>query len=291
MNNWLDKQVSLYAAHWDNVGRPATYREILFTEFWKDLDALCDLRRLDHTQPDYKRQAVELKSNLQCYTPAALLACKAAGNVTEIERTGMMQLDFDYNDISEYDVEELKEAVFDLPFVGFCGLSASGLGFYALVLISEPERLTEYAEHCFNVLDAYGIRADRSKGKKVENLRYLSYDKKMLVREHPEALRIKRFQTKQAPIKKYTPTAGNIAKGSSALVTATLRKIQEAQQGQRWQTVQQAAYTLGGLGDQMLLDSIKNEINNNSAFAGEESKYFRCAEDCFAAGSLKPLAK
>lgn len=291
MSNWLDKQVSLYSAVYDNVGRPATFREILLSEFWKDLDALIDIRALDRQDLDYKKKKTELKLNLQCYTPAGLLACKEKKNVIEIERSGIMQLDFDVEQNQDYDVEELKQCVFNLPFIAFCGLSASGDGFYALALIAEPERLSEYAEHCFTVFEAYDIKPDHSKGKKVENLRYLSYDSKMLIRDNPEVLRIKQFQTNPAPKKKFTVYSTSPLGSNKTIVTNQLNEIKNAQVGQRWPTIQKAAYTLGGTGDRDLINLIIAEINANPAFNGEEEKYEDCAVYCFNEGLSNPLPK
>lgn len=289
--NWLDKQVSLYNTHLDNTGRSATFREIFLSDFFEDLETIFELRKLDRSAKHYKLNKLDLKSLLQCYTPAALLASKQKGNLIEIHRTGIMQLDFDHNDIHEYDIEELKQCVFNLPFIGFCGLSCSGDGFYALALIAESERLSEYAEHCFTVLERFGIRADQSKGKKVENLRYLSYDSNMLIRDDPQPLHIKRFQNKPAP-KKTTVSNYPVQSysGNEGLIKASLNKIKNAVTGQRWLTVQQAAFTLGGLGDQSLIHAIKSEIESNPEFNGQEAKYCKCAEDCFKAGSEMPLS-
>lgn len=311
--SWMDIHTSLYKCQADNSGRAATYGDILLTQFgmphdwycettpgsgdWvngrsNDLDTIIELRNLDRSATNYKTKKAELKARLQGYTPAALLETKKKGMVKEINRTGLMQLDFDYNDISEYDIEELKRCVFSLPFVCFCGLSCSGDGFYALAMISEPERLFEYAEHCFAVLLSYGLKADTSKGKKPENLRYLSYDSNMLVKDNPEPLRIKKFYTNPEPRKIFSSNqpVRNYTSNNN-LVQAGLSKIQSAQTGHRWQTVQQVAYTLGGLNDQSLIYELKSAIESNPEFNGEEIKYCKCAEDCFAAGSLKPLNK
>jgi VirE N-terminal domain len=291
MSNWLDRQVSLYKTHGDNNGRVTTFREVLLTDFSKDLQTIISLRALDKFAENYDTEKLSLKSKLQCYTPAALLACKAKGKLQEISRTGIMQLDFDYKDISDYDIEELKQAIFyGLPSVVFCGLSCSGDGFYALVAIAEPERLTEYAEHCFEYFKKYGVNPDESKGKKIENLRYLSYDCNMLIRENPEALKIKRFIKKPTPNKAvflpspYQPTANG-----NGLLNKAIKDIQQTQKGQRWATVQTVAFTIGGLNDPQYLQDLINAINNNTAFAGQEEKYIKCAKDCFHAGSLKPL--
>jgi len=288
--NWMNKQVSLYTSHSDNIGRPAAIGDVLLSEFGRDMQTLVDIRKLDRSAPDYKTRKVDLKAKLQAYTPAALLATKEKGKLTEISRSGLLQLDFDHEGIADYDIEELKRCVFSLPFIAFCGLSCSGEGFYALACIAEPERLSEYAQHIFLTLDDYGIKADTSKGKKVENLRYVSYDANMLIRDDPEVLRITHFRTKprmnKSPQSPLLPKAAN----AGGLIRSQLAKIQTATVGNRWDTVQRVAYTLGGVADASILYGIKSEIEANPAFNGEEAKYIKCAEDCFTAGANRPLA-
>ena len=287
---WLDKTVSLYNTHSDNTGMPASYRDILLCKFAKDLPAIIALRKLDRFAPDYKIQAKPLKATLQCYTPAALLESKATGNVIELNRTGIMQLDFDYDDIKDYDLQDLKKAVFNLDFICFCGLSCSGYGFYALALIAEPARLSEYAEHCFEIFKSYGIKPDESKGKKSENLRYLSYDANMLIKQDVQPLQISHFKKKQAVantlnynISTYKPNAGN------ALLNAELMKLNKVQSGERWATVQKTSYTIGGFNNPAYLHDINSAILNNLSFAGEVTKYLKCATVCFNEGMKNPL--
>jgi hypothetical protein len=267
----------------------------LLSEFANDFPVIYQLRELQKkydneliSDVDFKIKKSELKSKLRCFSPAALLQSRAKGNVIEISRTGMMQLDFDYIDIQDYDIEELKQAVFSLPFIAFCGLSCSGKGFYALALIAEPDRLNEYAEHCFDVfLNKYSIKVDRSKGRNVNDLRYLSYDANMLIREDPEILKIKRFKAPE-PIKR-TFISKPTFTGKNPLLNKGIEALQNVQVGNRWETVQKAAYTIGGLNDYSFLENIKEAINFNNAFTGEESKYIKCAEDCFKAGLQKPI--
>lgn len=286
-SNWIDKQVSLYTSHSDNTGRAATYRDILFTQFAKDLPAIIELRNLNRSAIDYKLKAKPFKSGLQCFTPAALMLTKEQGKATEISRSGLMQLDFDYEEIKDFDIEELKQAVFSLPFIAYCGLSSSGYGFYALALIAEPYKLKEYAEHCFDVFKSYEINPDESKGKKPENLRYISYDANMLIRENPEPLKLPKPKTTPKVKQAYTHTT--TSNNNNAILNAELKKLQAAQRGNRWGAVQKVAYTLGGLSNANFLYEIKQVINNTPAFNGEEEKYCKCAEFCFDAGMKKPL--
>ena len=288
-SNWIDKQVSLYKTHADNIGQPVSYRDLILSRFAKDLPAIIELKKIDRLAPDYKIRSKPFKAGLQCFTPASLLASKARGNVTEISRTGLMQLDFDYDDIKQYEVEELKQAVFKLPFIAFCGLSCSGYGFYSLAMIAEPERLSEYAEHCFEILKSYEIKPDESKGKKPENLRYLSYDANMLIRENPEPLHVTNFKKKQV-LKNTTPATSAYQNNTGiGLLNTELKKLQNVQSGERWATVQSVAYTVGGLNNRAYFQEIANVIKSTPAFIGEENKYLKCANDCFEAGLKVPF--
>ena len=138
--NWLQQQTTLYRHNRDVTGVPRTLRQVLLCDFNRDINALCALHRLDRNAADYKQRKNAVKATLQGYTPAALMQSRAKDNIIVTSRTGLMQLDFDYAGIKDYDIEELKQAVFSLPFIAFCGLSCSGDGFYALALIAEPER-------------------------------------------------------------------------------------------------------------------------------------------------------
>lgn len=312
--SWFDDTISFYECQADNFGRPRTFRQIILTDvavphryYYKhpdtsewvdgitnDLNTICELRELDGTEKDYAVMKSRAKATLQCSTASAYLKCKKKGQVEEIRRTGIMQFDFDEKGLEGFNLEEVKHAVFfALDFIGFSGLSCSGKGFYALALIAEPEKLSQYAEHCFEVFKKLlGTGPDESKGKKPESLRYVSYDCNMLIRDYPKPLEIKNFYTKSAP-KKDMPrlrSSPGIAY-SNKLVLACMEKIAVASVGNRWDTIQQVAYTLGGMNKPEVLIDIKRAITINNAFSGEEPKYFKCAEDCFAAGSLKPLIK
>lgn len=288
----MDKQVSLYSSHEDNIGRPASFKDILLTQFATDLPAIIKLRSLDMNAADYKVHSKAIKAQLQAFTPAALMETKAKGFAKVLSPSGIMQLDFDYKDIKDYDIEELKRSVFDLPFIGFCGLSCSGLGFYALALIAEPTRLSEYATQCFEILKSYGVKPDETKGKKPENLRYLSYDANMLIRENPEPLHIRRFKTNPA-LKK--PRLANYKTSALAVnkhaINKQLQLLNETTTGNRMSTIQKVSYTLGGFSDASVLAHIKNCIIGNTTFADDLDDFLKCAEDCFEAGIKIPFIK
>ena len=288
---WMkENQVSLYTRQTDIIGVAKNIHDVIHTKFGRDINTICELRKLDSCDPKYTVKKTHFKDSLQLFAPSALLRTREKNNVIITKRTNIMQLDFDEKHIYMFDIEELKACVFSLPFIGFCGLSCSGKGFYALALIAEPERLKEYAEHCFEVLLSYGIPADTSKGRNPQDLRYVSYDANMLIRENPEPLLISNFKAKQAAKIELPRTYEQSFKNdSNALLNAELKKIKNVQVGERWPTVQKASYTIGGLNNFIYLTEINNTINSNPAFNGEEQKYLKCAMDCFNAGMSKPL--
>lgn len=281
---WQKKQVSIYSTHNDRAGTVRTLGEILFSDFANNINHIVRLRNLERTAPNYELKKKAIKNELQCFALNELTNRKEVVNYS-----GMIQIDFDKKDCEGYDIEELKQAVFSLPFIAFVSLSCSGDGFYALAAIAEPERQREYAEHIFNVLDSYGLSCDTSKGRNYNDLRYVSYDVNLMDKEDVEPLRISQFKPKLKPIQtvKHSVQHNTFAGNNQPLINAQANTILNAQIGQRWQTVQKAAFTLGGKGEG--LEQLEQAILSNSAFAGQESHYLKCAADCYRAGQLKPM--
>ena len=289
---WQAKTGSLYSTHGDRAGRVRTFRQILFSDFGDNISDIVALRNLDRNAPDYEAEKRAIKNKLQCFALNELMNRKDV-----VKYSGLMQIDFDSKDCEGYDIEELKQAVFSLPFIAFVSLSCSGDGFYAIAAIAEPEKQKEYALHIFDVLEQYGLSCDKSKGRNYNDLRYVSYDANWLERDEVEPLRITQFKPVSAPEKPSATTTRrtNLNGNHGALIYSQAQKILSAQVGQRWHTVQQAAYTLGGrvwagLNEMDGLQSLVQAIENNPAFAGVENKYIKCARDCYQAGQLKPLS-
>lgn len=275
--NWTNKQVTLFSSHSAQTGELMSLRNIIFCESLKSINDILTIRQ----HPEKKQ---EIKNVLPCFSFNAMQDRK-----TVIEYTGLMQLDFDYKDCQDFDIEEMKQAVFSLPFIGFCGLSCSGTGFYAIAAIADPQRQAEYAHHIFKVLETYGITADVSKGKNPNELRYVSYDSNMLVKDNVEPLKIAQFKANTAPkeYRQHKPLQLNDNADNSRFIHKQLQFIYSANIGERWATVQRVSYTLGGANAD--LQDIVQAIENTPAFAGMEKKYIECARHCFNAGLTKPL--
>lgn len=298
--SWLDLTTSLFKCPADNSGLERTLRQILFNDFavpheygyeekktgrWiktgeaNDIHTIAKMRQ-EHPSDEEKKR---LKKTIQCFTVAACFQTKQKAQQIIKHYNLLMGLDFDHLD--DYDIEATKQAIFDLPFVGYTGLSVSGKGLFAIIHIAEPEKLELYAEHCFKVFKYYGLPIDTSKGRNYSDLRFVSYDSNALYREFPAPLRIEgKALDKPGPVKN---TLHVTSANPDRLAGWAVKQIQSAEVGNRFETVRKVSYTLGGAG--YGLQDILNAINNSSQYAGLKDKYFGHARDAFKAGQLKPL--
>lgn len=292
--SWLQLKTSLFCCAADNYGKQRTFHQILFSDFgvlhpwyfkdhaadkWVsgtsiDLDTMIDIRSGEATE-----EISELKQTLQCFTPSASFSSKKKGAEKILHHLPILHLDFDYVD----NIEKVKQDMFRLPCVAYVGKSASGRGLFALILISEPDKLPEYFEHCYQVFKYFGITPDHSKGKNYTDLRFISYDANALYRPYPIPLRIEKFYTPSKP----EPRQFTTPVSDDRLITWAVKQVQAAQPGNRFPTIQRVSYYLGGYGTG--LSEIKQAIRNNSQYSGVENKYLTCASDCFHAGKEKPL--
>lgn len=283
--SWLEFTTSYYSSYYDTTGTRTTFCDILFHQCFRFSGILQELKSLDETSSNYSKEKTRLKSLLSLY--ALNLLETRTGKV--LNRSGLIQFDFDYNEIYAYDIGELIEAIYSLPFIAFVSRSCSGKGIYAFAMIAEPDKQKEYAEHCFRIFSNYGVNPDTSKGRNPNDLRYISIDTAFMKwREHPEPLKIERLITHQSQ----PSVIGKIMTTShlpNLTINRALQNINNAQHGNRFPTVQKYAYVLGGYRDESLLVSLTDIIQNNPVYANERRKLMKCAEDCFRAGFNKPL--
>ncbi|MBA2500045.1 MAG: hypothetical protein H0V30_09995 [Chitinophagaceae bacterium] len=298
---WLDFTPGLFSCVSDNFSRPRTFREIYFTDFninhdwfykneqlkrWisgnsNDLQTQMQIRSLNPLAEDSQQVKLNLKLTLQCYTSSAYYTCKKKGEEVLVDKLPILCLDWDH--LGNHDLEYLKKQIFEIPSVCFVSKSVGGKGLFALFLIAEPEKLQSYAEHFFIVFDKYGLKPDTTKGRNYTDLRLVSYDCNMLIRDYPAALKVKRFS---APVRA-THNSNHSFNNHSGLVKWAIKEINSAQVGQRFEIVRKVSYAMGGRSTG--LENILDAIKHCSQYAGVETKYLTHAEQAFAAGKLKPI--
>lgn len=115
-----------------------------------------------------------LKRDLPAFIPAGVFTKKTADGLQK--HSGFICIDIDAKDNARTDnFGRLKEFVYQIPQIAYCGLSVSGTGFFCLIPIADPAKHTDYFRAIESDFKRCGIRIDR-KCSNVNRLRFVSYD-------------------------------------------------------------------------------------------------------------------
>lgn len=141
--------------------------QLLLSERWRT--TVEEIR--GEADPDKR---TELKKKLPAFIPAGIFTNKTAGGLQR--HSGFICIDIDAKDNADTDnFGKLKEFVFQIPQIAYCGLSVSGTGFFCLIPIADPAKHTDYFRAIERDFKRCGIRIDRKCGN-VNRLRFVSYD-------------------------------------------------------------------------------------------------------------------
>lgn len=121
-----------------------------------------------------KKEINKLKATLPVAAISGIFSGRSLSDLKE--HTGLICIDIDAKDNPKVEnIEELKSIISKLPFVMYCGLSASGKGLYCIVELKYPqEHIQQFYALEKDFLDM-GITIDPS-CKDVTRLRFFSYD-------------------------------------------------------------------------------------------------------------------
>jgi len=129
------------------------------------------------------RQTGEAK--LKTSLPLAIVGaiCKGGHAMKHVvKKTGWIALDIDAKDNPHLkDADAVRDAVANLDFIAFAGLSVSGRGVWALVKVADPEKQATYFKQLQADFEHFGITLDSTKGKNANDKRYYSLDPKAYV--------------------------------------------------------------------------------------------------------------
>ena len=145
------------------------YRTVLIKELRNESDSM-------------KRR--ELKELL----PAITVSCVCSERRTEkiYEYTNLICIDIDGKDNpSISNIEDLKIKLGELPYIMYCGLSASGNGLFCIIPYVDPANHKNVFESIKNDFEEMGIIIDKSCGD-ICRLRFLSHDTQPYVNKHAE---------------------------------------------------------------------------------------------------------
>lgn len=120
--------------------------------------------------------------------PAITVSCVCSERRTEkiYEYTNLICIDIDGKDNpSISNIEDLKIKLGELPYIMYCGLSASGNGLFCIIPYADPANHKNVFESIKNDFEEMGIIIDKSCGD-ICRLRFLSHDTQPYVNKHAE---------------------------------------------------------------------------------------------------------
>lgn len=238
----LEIKVSLF----ETYKKTNTLRNIFLTDWlsgheieqcqWlnKKVDAI-----REETAKGNKAKASELKSMLPIITPSGIFEKRKNDNL--IHHSGLICLDFD-----NINPEALKSFLAVIPFIYYAGLSASGMGVFALIPISEP---IHHREH-FNALSAYfkaaGFEVDIH-CKDIARARIYSYDNNPVWNTTPQ-IYTEKLSLNNAIVKPVERACDiqHLNKRISGIITNAQNAILTAPEGSKHQILRDKAIVLGG---------------------------------------------
>lgn len=174
--NYLNKRVSIYRNVTDNAGTTTELNTFLLSAKYKD-----DIDYLRTITDKEKRN--ELKRQLPCITVSGIFEpTRKRENLTE--HSGLLCIDIDGQDNRHIqNFANLKNQLSKLDEVLYCGISASGNGYFAIIPIKYPQYHKEHFKALQNDFNNYGIIIDSNCGD-VTRLRCYAYDAKPYINEN-----------------------------------------------------------------------------------------------------------
>jgi len=175
---FTDSTVSLFCNVNDRRPTTTTIAAVFTGDKYKS-----QVGRVRQAQGEERRK---LKAALPAVTVSAIMQ---GGHAKEniMRQTDVICIDFDSKDNTHLrNFTELKTLVADIPFVGYCGQSCGGGGFFALMPIAAPYRFAEQYAAAVEYFKTYGLIADPA-CKDVTRLRFVSYDPEPYINEQPTA--------------------------------------------------------------------------------------------------------
>lgn len=114
----------------------------------------------------------ELKRQLIAVTPSSLQE-SGRGERYHKQHSGFIQ--FDIDGVKKGDQDKLFALLCSIPYVSYCGLSASGNGYWGLFPIANTDKHTQHFDAMELAFKEWGILID-TKPRNLASLRFLSYD-------------------------------------------------------------------------------------------------------------------
>lgn len=155
-------------------------------------------------QASDKEARDKLKRMMPAITPSGVFSERGQDHL--INHTGLIAIDIDLKDnqhIPNYN--DLKNQLSKLQQIAYCGLSVSGLGYWALIAIAYPDKHKQHFEFLKQYFKSKNISIDPAPAS-TASLRFYSYDKDAYFNHSAKQLEAYYSPPITAP-KKYTPNS------------------------------------------------------------------------------------
>ena len=154
MSHKLDVEVSFYPSIRNGVPERRNLYELLRSGQFKGTIAAL---RNENEQEQRKR----IKNTLPAFTPSGIFSGANADSL--VSHTGLICIDIDHKDNTHLtDFDQLKEHIHLVPYVLYCGLSASGRGYFCIVAIQYPHLHKQHFQSLNEDFKRCGITIDQS---------------------------------------------------------------------------------------------------------------------------------
>lgn len=173
MRDYNEITVSLFVG---NLSKPAGKVNLLA---WLSQKPSC-MYIIDQIRSSTDKEEIQLlKKRLHAVTVSGTFSRRIGGNL--VQHSGLICIDIDGKDNPDIaDMENLKYKLSKLPYVLYCGLSASWKGLFCVIPIADPNKHRQHFYSLEKDFQEMDIIIDSS-CKDVTRLRFSSYDPKPVI--------------------------------------------------------------------------------------------------------------
>lgn len=142
-------------------------------------DKINELRNMVYHSKEQKA----FKEQFPCWFTGGIFPMMQTEDKDILEYSNILAIDIDKVDNIEIDINEIKNKIFDLPYVFLVSKSISGEGIYALILIEDGKYTKEYYDYIVRLWKKlFNVNID-SKCTNIGRKRFISYDKELLIKD------------------------------------------------------------------------------------------------------------
>ena len=132
--------------------------------------------------PYHSDEQHSVKIHYPCWMVSGTFPYQQVHDGDIVTYSNIIALDIDKVDNQDIDIENIKQQIFDLPYVFYVSKSISGEGIYALVLVEDGKKSSEYAEYITALWkQKFNIVVDKQ-AKGIARKRFISYDENAMIK-------------------------------------------------------------------------------------------------------------